>query len=66
MNTKNIYYDDVKKINSIKEMMEMAVKDAGEKIRKALFKTLEANIKTADLGGNASCSEFTNAIIANL
>ena len=41
-------------------------REAGERIRKALFATLEANIKTADLGGNASCSEFTNAIIERL
>lgn len=41
-------------------------KDAAEKIKKALFKTLEANIKTPDLGGNISCTEFTDAIIKNL
>lgn len=39
---------------------------AGERIRKALFATLEAGIKTADLGGNAKCSEFANAIIERL
>lgn len=37
-----------------------------EKIEKALFKTLSQNIKTADLGGDASTSEFTQAVIANL
>ena len=37
-----------------------------EKVKKALFKTLESGVKTADIGGNASCSEFTEAIIANL
>ena len=41
-------------------------RDAGEKIRKALFATLEAGIKTADLGGSATCSEFTKAIIERL
>ena len=41
-------------------------REAGERIRKALFATLEANIKTADLGGNATCSEFTQAIIERL
>lgn len=41
-------------------------REAGERIRKALFATLEADIKTADLGGNASCSEFTQAIIERL
>ena len=37
-----------------------------EKIKKALFKTLEQGIKTADLGGNSKCSEFTEAVIKNL
>ena len=36
------------------------------KIEKALFKTLSDNIKTADLGGKASTTEFTQAIIQNL
>ena len=39
---------------------------AGEKIRKALLKTLEDGIKTADLGGTTSCSEFADAIITRL
>lgn len=39
---------------------------AAERIRKALFATLEAGIKTADLGGSAKCSEFTQAIIDRL
>ncbi len=37
-----------------------------DRIEKALFKTLSDNIKTADLGGKASTSEFTQAIIKNL
>ena len=41
-------------------------RDAAERIRKALFATLEAGIKTADLGGCAKCSEFTQAIIERL
>ncbi len=36
------------------------------KIENALFKTLANNIKTADLGGDAKCSEFTLEIIKNL
>ncbi len=40
--------------------------NAAEKIKKALYKTLESGIKTADLGGTAKCSEFTNQIIKNL
>ena len=35
-------------------------------IEKALFKTLESGIYTSDLGGNASTTEFTDAIIKNL
>lgn len=37
-----------------------------DNIEKALFKTLEKGIRTADLGGNASTSEFTDAIIREL
>lgn len=36
------------------------------KIRKALFKTFEEGIKTVDLGGNTTCSEFADAIIERL
>ncbi len=36
------------------------------KIEKALFKTLEKGICTQDLGGNASTTEFTNAVIREL
>ena len=41
-------------------------RDAAAKIRKALFATLEAEIKTCDLGGKATCSEFADAIIGSL
>lgn len=37
-----------------------------EKIERALFKTFEQKICTADLGGNASTIEFTDSIINNL
>lgn len=40
--------------------------NAAEKIKTALYKTLESGVKTADLGGTAKCSEFTNQIIKNL
>ena len=40
--------------------------EAAEKIKSALFKTLEEGVKTHDLGGEAKCSEFTEAIIAKL
>lgn len=41
-------------------------KVCAERIKKALFATLQEGIKTQDLGGNATCSEFTDAIIARL
>ncbi len=40
--------------------------DAAKQIKIALFDTLNANIKTADIGGSSSCSEFTNEIIKRL
>ena len=39
---------------------------ASDRIKKALNKTLESGIKTADIQGTTSCTEFTNAIIKNL
>lgn len=41
-------------------------KNAAQRIKQALYKTLESGIKTADIGGSAKCSEFTQAIINNL
>lgn len=37
-----------------------------EKIESALFQTLSDGTFTSDLGGNASTTEFTNAVISNL
>ncbi len=37
-----------------------------EKIEQALSKTLYQNVKTADLGGNATTTEFMNVVISNL
>lgn len=37
-----------------------------QKIENALYKTLNNGVKTADIGGNASCTEFTEAIINNI
>ena len=53
-------------MSAIEMLSYIGEKDAGERIKTALFKALEAGIKTADLGGNASCSEFTEAIIGFL
>ncbi len=40
--------------------------NVGNTIKEALFKTFEQGVFTADLGGTASCSQFTNAIIKNI
>ncbi len=41
-------------------------REAGARIKSALLQTFKDGIKTADLGGNASCSDFTQAIIERL
>ena len=53
-------------MSAIEMLNYIGERDAGAKIRKALFATLEADIKTGDLGGNTSCSEFADAIIARI
>ena len=40
--------------------------EAASRIKLALFETLNAGIKTADLNGSASCGEFTQAIVDRL
>jgi isocitrate dehydrogenase (NAD+) len=46
------------------EMLKYIEKSSyAQKIEKALLKALSGNILTADLGGNAKCSEFTDEII---
>jgi len=40
--------------------------EAAKRIKSALFKTLSENVKTADLGGISTCTEFAEAIIFNL
>ena len=53
-------------MSAIEMLNYIAEREAAEKIRKALFSTLEGGIKTADLGGQASCSEFTNELIKRI
>ena len=53
-------------MSSIEMLNYIGEREAGERIRKALFETLEANIKTADIGGNVGCKEFTDALILRL
>lgn len=53
-------------LSSIEMLKYIGENQYAEKIEKALFKTFEQKICTADLGGNASTIEFTDAIINNL
>ena len=53
-------------MSGIEMLKYIGENESAERIKQALFKTLEKGIKTADLGGTASCSEFTEAIINNL
>ena len=53
-------------LSGIEMLKHIGQNEQAEKIEKALYKTLESGIKTADIGGSAKCSEFTKAIIDNI
>ena len=53
-------------MSAIEMLNYIGENEAGKRIRLALFDTLDAGIKTVDLGGNASCTEFTQAIVDRL
>lgn len=53
-------------LSAIEMIKFIGQKSYAQKIEKALFKTLCGNILTRDLGGTATCSEFTDEIIKNL
>ena len=53
-------------MSAIEMLNYIGENEAGRRIRLALFDTLDAGIKTVDLGGNASCTEFTQAIVDRL
>lgn len=53
-------------LSALEMLNYIGEKISAEKIKKALSATLQDGIKTQDLGGNATCSEFTDAIIARL
>ena len=53
-------------MSAIEMLNYIGENEAGKKIKLALFDTLDAGIKTADLGGGTSCSEFTQAIVDRL
>ena len=53
-------------LSAIEMLKYIGQAPCANKIEDALFKTLQNNIKTCDIGGSASCSEFTQVIINNL
>ena len=53
-------------LSAIEMINFIGEKSYADKIEKALYKTLEAGICTADLGGSASTTDFTKAIIERL
>lgn len=53
-------------LSAIEMLRYIGENSYAEKIEKALLKTLSGDILTADLGGSAKCSEFTDEIIKNL
>lgn len=53
-------------LSAIEMLNYIGENSCAQKIKHALFKTLEADIKTYDLGGNYLCSEFTKEIIKRL
>lgn len=53
-------------MSAIEMLSYIGENDIGYKIKTALFETLRAGIMTPDIGGNYSCSKFTNEIIKRL
>jgi isocitrate dehydrogenase (NAD+) len=54
-------------LSAIEMLKYINQKDVAEKIEKALFQTIkECKFLTADLGGNSTTEEYTNAIIQNV
>lgn len=54
-------------LSSIMMLQHMGLYSHAEKIQKAIFQTLaEGKALTGDLGGKASTTQYTEAIIANL
>lgn len=53
-------------MSAIEMLNYIGENEVGKRIKLALFETLNAGIKTADIGGNATTTEFTQAIIDRL
>ena len=63
---KNIANPTALLLSAIEMLKYIGESSFADKIEAALFKTLEAGIKTPDLNGSATTEEFTDAIISNL
>ena len=53
-------------MSAIEMLNYIGENEAGKRIKLALFETLNAGIKTTDIGGSATTTEFTQAIIDRL
>ncbi|MBR6126317.1 isocitrate/isopropylmalate dehydrogenase family protein [bacterium] len=53
-------------MSAIEMLNFIGEKSAAERIKKAIFDTLNSDIKTFDLGGSYTCTEFTDEIISRL
>lgn len=53
-------------LSGVEMLKHIGQTDCALKLENALYKTLNSGIKTADIGGSAKCSEFTQAIIDNM
>ena len=53
-------------LSAVEMLRYIDLSEKADIIEKALYKTLQDGIKTADIGGSAKCSEFTQAIIENI
>ncbi len=53
-------------LSGVEMLKHIGQTECAGKIEKALYKTLESGIKTADIGGHATLSEFTQSIINNI
>lgn len=53
-------------LSGVEMLKYLKMDEFAKKIENAILKTLESGVKTADLGGVATTSEFTQKIIENL
>ena len=53
-------------LSAVEMLNYIGMTDNALKIRTALFNTLNSGVKTVDIGGNVTCSEFTYEVISAL